>query len=435
LVDVLSSDRHINLASATYEELEQLTQACVPASFGVKEKEVLDETYRKAGKLDPERFASPLHPAQTDLMKIVRGYLLEGTQSTESIVAELHKLNVYGTHAILYSTDPHPTTQRLSRWPGKGSFFKPHVDTPRSEKMFASLVVVFPTPHEGGALFLRHRGHEWVFDSGRELAAVREPSIGYVTFFSDVEHEVAHVVSGHRVTLTYNLYFDEGVSSNSKGAAAEHLSLPPAVYESAFRETFRALLENPEFLPNGGTLGFGMRHVYPIAKHAHDLKPIYGALKGSDAIVYQASHALGFQPVLYMFYEISEVQGNIAGAVIDRVIDYSDLGFEEDSNELDIPSHVVYEGGLEVCQNGAAGDESYDRSVERVEWVTPVKMFNRLKTPFGTNWKKISIHMAHADLVMFVRIGKVGERMAFPSVEQLKKEWERGRESRYRNWY
>jgi hypothetical protein len=79
--------------------LEQLTQACDPASFGQKEKEVLDETYRKAGKMDPDRFALPLHPSHTDLIKIIRGYLLEGTQSSESIVAELHKLNVYSTRS------------------------------------------------------------------------------------------------------------------------------------------------------------------------------------------------------------------------------------------------------------------------------------------------------------------------------------------------
>jgi hypothetical protein len=33
-------------------------------------------------------------------------------------------------------------------------------------------------------------------------------SIAYITFFSDVEHEVSEVTSGHRVTITYNLYFD-----------------------------------------------------------------------------------------------------------------------------------------------------------------------------------------------------------------------------------
>jgi hypothetical protein len=78
--------------------LDRLAQACDPASFGINEKEVFDETYRKAGKMDAERFSTPLQPVHTDLMKIIRGCLLEGTQSTEPIVAELYKLNVYSTH-------------------------------------------------------------------------------------------------------------------------------------------------------------------------------------------------------------------------------------------------------------------------------------------------------------------------------------------------
>ena len=61
---------------------------------------MLDETYRKAGKMDSERFSPMLDLHQTDLMKLIRGYLLEGTDSTEGIKAELYKLNVYGTHII-----------------------------------------------------------------------------------------------------------------------------------------------------------------------------------------------------------------------------------------------------------------------------------------------------------------------------------------------
>ncbi|KAI0291797.1 hypothetical protein B0F90DRAFT_1774587, partial [Multifurca ochricompacta] len=68
--------------------------------------------------------------------------------------------------------------------------------------MFGSLVIVFPTAHEGGTLQLRHRGQEWTFDSASELSGLPTPSIGYIAFFSDVEHEVAPVISGHRVTLT-----------------------------------------------------------------------------------------------------------------------------------------------------------------------------------------------------------------------------------------
>jgi hypothetical protein len=106
--------RHINLANATPEKLEQLAQACEPASFGLKQECVLDETYRKAGKMDSGFFPSTLDLSHTDLMNIIHGYLLEGTQSTNNIKTELYKLNVYS----------------------KGSFFKPHRDvyTPRSAR-------------------------------------------------------------------------------------------------------------------------------------------------------------------------------------------------------------------------------------------------------------------------------------------------------------
>ncbi|MGL9672095.1 hypothetical protein U9990_16025, partial [Lactiplantibacillus plantarum] len=73
---------------------------------------------------------------------------------------------------------------------GKDAFFKAHVDTPRSELMFGSLVIVFPTPHEGGALKLRAPGRkegetlEWTFDSSALLAKQDKPSIAYVAFFS-----------------------------------------------------------------------------------------------------------------------------------------------------------------------------------------------------------------------------------------------------------
>jgi hypothetical protein len=66
--------------------LEQLAQACEPASFGLKQECVLDETYRKAGKMDSDYFSSKLDLSHTDLMDIIRGYLLEGTQSTNKAI-------------------------------------------------------------------------------------------------------------------------------------------------------------------------------------------------------------------------------------------------------------------------------------------------------------------------------------------------------------
>ncbi len=152
----------------------------------------MDETYRKAGKMDSGSFASMLDPFHTDLIKIVRAYLLEGSKSKRDIKVELYKLNVYSKYLTFVRPYLLPCCG-----PGKGSFFKPHVDTPRSEKMFGSLVVVFPTPHEGGALFLRHYGHEWIFDSAQALAAVDQPTVGYVAFFSDIEHQSRREIGSH----------------------------------------------------------------------------------------------------------------------------------------------------------------------------------------------------------------------------------------------
>ena len=400
--------------------MEQLTQACEPASFGVNEMEVSDETYRKAGKMDTERFASALDLAQADLIKIIRDYLLEGRESTNPITAELHKLNVYSTHSIFMRQ------QKLTRKPGKGSFFNAHIDTPRGEKMFGSLVVVFPTPHEGGALLLRNRGHEWMFDSGRELAAEHQPSIGYVAFFSDVEHEVAPVISGHRVTLTYNLYFDNGRGPSSKDPVSEHLSLPRTANENAFREAFQGLLENPEFLPQGGTLAFGLRHVYPIDPlNRRPLEHIYGALKGSDAVVYQTVRALGFQPVLYLFYEWTTPNNFREAAVIDNMMNFH--GSSDEDEVVDIIKDIRCEGGIVVCEEGWKIDpEKGYENPEKIEWVTPVTTFNRQNRTYATIHKfSPSMEVAYADLCLFVRIGKAGERLAYPTISQLRKEWER----------
>ncbi len=140
--------------------------------------------------------------------------------------------------------------------------------------MFGSLVVVFPSPHEGGALLLRHRDHEWTFDSGKALAAAKnKPSIGYATFSSDIEHEVALVTSGHRITLTYYLYFDDGgpVSPNDAVLDPEYLTPPQLMNKDAYREDLTTPLEDPGYLADGGTLGFVLRHGYPIK---NDLKHV-----------------------------------------------------------------------------------------------------------------------------------------------------------------
>jgi hypothetical protein len=372
----------------------------------LNQENVLDESYRKAGKMDSECLSLRFDPVHTDLIKIIRGYLLEGTDSTKGIKAELHKLNVYGTH--LSTTFIH-LRLILCCYPGKGSFFKPHVDTPRSEKMFGSLVIVFPTPHEGGALLLRHRDHEWIFDSGMALAAEENPSIGYVAFFSDIEHEVTPVISGHRITLTYNLYFDDGGPVSASDAVSKHLTPPLLPNEGTFREAFKALLENPEFLAYGGTLAFGLRHVYPINR---DLKRVYKVLKGSDAVVYQSVRALGYEPVLYVCYQGDQYTPEM---IIDEMMNFPDG--HTDSQDLEIL--VRQAGGIYASREGGPIESELGTS-EQVEWVTPRTEFNRQKDGFISYGNNAELTWAYGDVCLVVRIGEAGDRLGYPTVVEVK---------------
>lgn len=88
------------------EDLESLSQACAPATFGRNQEDILDDSYRKAGKLDRSDFAINLTGSQNDLLVSAASLLNDKTLNSEAIEVELYKLNVYGTFSILISSLP-----------------------------------------------------------------------------------------------------------------------------------------------------------------------------------------------------------------------------------------------------------------------------------------------------------------------------------------
>lgn len=83
------------------DRLQELVEDCVPASFGRGQEDVMDPEYRKAGKLDPHRFASSFHPADFGIIENVEQILLprlntstENSLPFRKLRAELYKLNV-----------------------------------------------------------------------------------------------------------------------------------------------------------------------------------------------------------------------------------------------------------------------------------------------------------------------------------------------------
>ena len=71
--------------------------------------------------------------------------------------------------------------------------------------------------------------------------------------------------------------------------------------QDGFDEAFKALLENSDFMADGGILGFGLRHGY-IIEH-RSLGRLCDVVKGSDAVVYNSMCALGLEPALHMYYD------------------------------------------------------------------------------------------------------------------------------------
>lgn len=88
------------VASASFNAL---LDRCQPATFGADGRDVLDETYRKAGKLDSGIFCTDFHPHDCGIVDAVQQILLPSTvparqlglgSGSYGIRAELYKLNV-----------------------------------------------------------------------------------------------------------------------------------------------------------------------------------------------------------------------------------------------------------------------------------------------------------------------------------------------------
>ncbi|KAH0533790.1 hypothetical protein FGG08_007556 [Glutinoglossum americanum] len=264
-------------------QLEKLFQDCEPATFGIGGKDVLDESYRKAAKMDNTRFSTNFHPHDYGIIDAIAQVLLPEVKLAKSeenvsehlgVVAELYKLNIYS---------------------GTSGKFKAHVDTPRGATQFGSLVVCLPYPHEGGQLAVRHKDLETIYD----WSNTGTNEIAWAAFYSDCEHEVFEVKSGHRITLTYNLYVSQRV-----GGTIERLpAVDPAKY--AVYQMAEDLLMDPEFMKEGGTLGIYCAHQYAHTT-SNASRRLPSALKGDDLVVYTTFRALGLRVEMHPIMDLSE---------------------------------------------------------------------------------------------------------------------------------
>jgi antitoxin (DNA-binding transcriptional repressor) of toxin-antitoxin stability system len=73
----------------------KLVAGTQPASFGFQSQDIVDETYRKASKLDASAFSTSFCPYETGIIDIIGQALVSKLSSaSQGIRAELYKLNV-----------------------------------------------------------------------------------------------------------------------------------------------------------------------------------------------------------------------------------------------------------------------------------------------------------------------------------------------------
>jgi hypothetical protein len=256
--------------------------------------------------------------------------------------------------------------------------------------MFGSLVIVFPTKHEGGALTFRHGGGEWTFNSAEMVRTQTEPSITYVAFYSDVEHEVAPVTSGYRVTLTYNLYFSAESESNSVPPI-----IVPSTTETAFKTALSTLLSDKTFMTKGGFLGFGFRHEYPLDPKT-GLGNLINCLKGNDAIIQRVCSQLSLQTMLRVIYGDDTGEEGPYFVMVKDIVDYSenvqvDMGIGGIMTEYEEGKRVTITGPIadEVAKSSNYGEDLDDKPEDvsederiDVDWVTDLTKLTVAKTSY-----------------------------------------------------
>lgn len=275
------------------------------------------------------------------------------------------------------------------------------MDTPRQPYMFGSLVVILPTRHEGGSLVLRHQEEEWSFDSAKEISvhSPESPHVAYIAFYGDVEHEVTMVESGHRVTITYNLYFELEDKSRTESLDA----LGPT--EGKLSSALQSLLADPSFLLEGGHIGFGLHYKYPMerkAASADTLRYLDRCLKGSDAMIFKVCDELKLNAELMLLYEFD----NFGLLLLDHEANID--GYYDDEP---VWESLIDLENAKVVERFDSDDEGDEKSVDfEVIWATDRKRYNQIEVQFATYGNEVMTNFVYGQFCIIVYVGPVGDR-------------------------
>jgi hypothetical protein len=182
----------------TDKQAEELKKLCEQAPYGKGEETLVDPSVRRVWQLKPERFTLRNPDWEEFLQQTVQKVQQELGLEEQQLESHLYDLLLY---------EP-------------GSFFLPHRDGEKLERMVATLVIVLPSSFQGGELVVRHDGQEQTIDFS---SANNQFRIHFAAFYADCEHEVRPLREGYRLCLVYNLTLKKGEKSISAPRSSEYV--------------------------------------------------------------------------------------------------------------------------------------------------------------------------------------------------------------------
>jgi len=165
------------------QRLDLLKRASKSKFRNERGEDVLDETYRTATEFKADEFL--LDHVDLDELDILNKTAFMLHLDRDRLSARRFKLCIYQNNG----------------------FFKKHQDTPVNETMIGTLVVCLNVPFEGGALNVKRVGYEQknTFDWA---SVVNETTMAWGVFYGDCEHDIEPVTNGLRVTMTFQLFYN-----------------------------------------------------------------------------------------------------------------------------------------------------------------------------------------------------------------------------------
>ncbi|KAH7103481.1 hypothetical protein BKA62DRAFT_828650 [Auriculariales sp. MPI-PUGE-AT-0066] len=249
-------------------EANRLRTFCDQAAFGKGDQTVIDLDIRNTLEIDGSKLQFLNNPDWNSWI-------------AKAAARTCEELGVQGRQT-------RPEVYKLLIYP-EGAHFHAHQDTEKAPGMFATMVVVLPSQHAGGAVHVKHASNEQIFDTSLQRIAATT----LLAWYTDVFHEVRPVTGGYRLALTYNLVFT--------GAPA---SLPRAPVNTDRTGGLQEVLNRWSRLGDcgKGRRGYHARLAYPLHHDYSAANISFSHLKGKDITlinyIREAADRTGFRVAL-----------------------------------------------------------------------------------------------------------------------------------------